>query len=252
MLKKVLASIGIGGAKVDTIINTDKIVQGGKINGTIQMFGGSVEQEINQISLNLMTKVKQECEDSYVYRSYIIESFFVNSKFVLKPNEKLEKTFEFDLHPETPITAFEKWTESKVWLETSLGIDFAYDPTDKDYLSILPGSVAKHILDFMKNQNFKLAKADVESGYLRSRQFKSRSGFYQEIEFVPKGFGFFGVKEIELSIIQDTNQTQVFIELDKAFASDSYSAITFRNTDDYEIISRGFTQMFPSIFKKSL
>ena len=50
---KVLASVGIGSAKVDTKLETDVSTPGRQIKGVVEIQGGSTQQQINDVYLIL-------------------------------------------------------------------------------------------------------------------------------------------------------------------------------------------------------
>lgn len=58
MFKKMLASVGIGGASVDTLLEDNRLLPGQMFNATIVVKGGNVAQRISGLDLALMTKVK--------------------------------------------------------------------------------------------------------------------------------------------------------------------------------------------------
>ena len=60
MLKKLLASVGIGKAKIDTILLQDQLRAGQDFNIEIIIKGGDVEQELNGIELAVMASAKAE------------------------------------------------------------------------------------------------------------------------------------------------------------------------------------------------
>ena len=64
MFKKLKASLGIGAAKVDTVLDNIEVFQGGELSGNVHIVGGDVEQQIDLINLVLNTEVKVETEDS--------------------------------------------------------------------------------------------------------------------------------------------------------------------------------------------
>ncbi len=234
MLKKLFASIGVGSATVDTILTTEHFVQGGNLEGRIEVKGGNVEQEISKITLNLMTRAKVEHENGDSLVNHVIESFIVTNPFQLQPNEEKVIPFHFRLNPETPITVLDaKRNKCKVWLETSLDIEYAVDPTDRDYMDVYPTTVISHFIEAMEKNGFAMVKADVEKGYLKGNDFASVSGCYQEMEFKPTGFGFGRVKEIELSFISKEDRTHVLIELDRRFSGDGYNSLTIPNHASY-------------------
>ena len=55
LFKKVLASVGIGGAKVDTKLERDTLAPGDIGRGIVEIMGGNLEQSIESIYLSLNT-----------------------------------------------------------------------------------------------------------------------------------------------------------------------------------------------------
>ncbi|MEF1229208.1 sporulation protein, partial [Vibrio fortis] len=47
MFKKLKASLGIGAAKVDTVLDNIEVFQGGELSGNVHILGGDVEQQID-------------------------------------------------------------------------------------------------------------------------------------------------------------------------------------------------------------
>ncbi|MGO2318878.1 MAG: sporulation protein, partial [Vibrio toranzoniae] len=70
MFKKLKASLGIGAAKVDTVLDNIDVFQGGELSGNVHIIGGDVEQQIDRINLVLNTEVKVETEDSTSYETF--------------------------------------------------------------------------------------------------------------------------------------------------------------------------------------
>ncbi|WDP91657.1 MAG: sporulation protein [Desulfobacter sp.] len=234
MFKKIFAKIGIGSASVDAVLTTDEFMPGGTLEGRIEIKGGNVEQEVSAINLQLNTLAKQEGEDTECNLTHTLEEYAICEAFTLNPGERHSLDFAFELHPETPVTVLDiPKNRCKVWLETSLDIDNAIDPKDRDSLHIHPGPVMAHFIDAMHQNGFKMVKADVEKGFLNGDGFASASGCYQELEFKPKGFGFSRVEEVELSFITDGGLTHVFIELDRRFGGDGYHSLTLSSNAAY-------------------
>lgn len=232
MFKKILASIGIGAAKVDTVLHTDQLQPGQKFYAEIIIKGGDVEQELSGLELALMTKVKVEAEDGHYFADHKIDSWVLVDKRVIGINEELRIPFEARLHPETPITQIsEGYNQSVVWLATGLNIDMALDASDKDPLYIYPNEAVKTTMQAMDKLGFKLVKTDVEKGYLSAPSFRSVSGCYQELEYRPSGLRVFGTKEVELSFVPEARRTHVLIEIDRAFSSDGYIDLTIEHDD---------------------
>ena len=57
--KKALASIGIGGAKVDTVLENPELQPGDTLKGVIKMMGGKVDQPVDRVYLELLTEVRK-------------------------------------------------------------------------------------------------------------------------------------------------------------------------------------------------
>ncbi|MCF6437919.1 sporulation protein [Pseudoalteromonas luteoviolacea] len=230
MFKKLLASVGVGAAKVDTVLETEHLHPGQKFQAQIIVMGGDVEQEISGLELALMTKVKVENDDGEYFTNHVIEKWRIPEEFTISPGEQKVIPFEARLHSETPITQINApYNHCHVWLETGLDIDLALDPSDKDALHIYPNEAVKAVLSAMDKLGFQLVKADVEKGYLRASSFQSISGCYQEIEYRPSSRSVFGLQEVELSFVPEAHKTHVLIELDRAFRSDGYVDLTIEH-----------------------
>lgn len=221
MLNKLAASIGIGAAKVDAILNTPDVQQGGTVAGTIKIIGGKAEQHIDAVDIHLMTTVKTEVDDRPVYSSFPIEKFSVPLNETVGNGDLIEFPFEFELHKEAPITTLNIHNNKcQVWLQTSLDIDNAIDPTDKDLINVYPCDTVAKILDFVAMNGGNMIKADVEKGILNGGHFQSTSGFYQELEYKING------RETELSFVMDGGVVHCLVEKDRFFGGDSYSSFS--------------------------
>jgi len=230
MFKKILASVGIGAAKVDTILETEHLYPGQKFQAQIIVEGGDVEQQVSGLELALMTRVKVESDDGEYFTNHVLDKWRISEQFVIAPGEKKVIPFEARLHSETPITELNAgYNHSFVWVETGLDIDLAIDPNDKDTLHIYPNEAVKACMQAMDKLGFSLVKADVEKGYLRASSFQSTSGCYQELEYRPNTRSLFGIQEIELSFVPEAHKTHVLIELDRAFRGDGYVDLTIEH-----------------------
>ena len=61
---KVLASVGIGAATVDTKLESEQVVPGEDVQGIVEIQGGKVEQQINEIYLSIHTQYVKESNGS--------------------------------------------------------------------------------------------------------------------------------------------------------------------------------------------
>ncbi|STO57139.1 sporulation protein [Grimontia hollisae] len=236
MFKKLKASFGIGAAKVDTILHNASVYQGKTLRGTVHIKGGDVEQEIDCITLKLCTEVKVETDSGASYQPFVLGHIQANTPFTIQPGEEKDVPFELKLHDETPVTAVNaRFNQSHVWVETVLDIDFAIDPTDRDYLEVRPLPAVQRVLSALEREGFTMMKADVEKGQLRGNGFVSRSGCYQELEF--HNSSMFNKTEIELSFILDGPVIHCLAEIDRAFGrGDTYRSFTLsRDASEGEV-----------------
>jgi len=230
MFKKILASVGIGAAKVDTVLETEHLQPGQKFNAVIVIKGGDVDQEISGLDLALMTRVRVESDDGEYFTNHVIEKWRITDIGMIAAGAEKHIPFEARLHSETPITEINAgYNQSHVWLETGLDIDLALDPTDRDALHIYPNDAVSTLMEAMDRLGFSLVKADVEKGYLKAPTFQSHSGCYQELEYRPNSRSLFGLQEIELSFVPEAHKTHVLIELDRAFRGDGYVDLTIEH-----------------------
>ena len=58
--KKLFASLGVGSASVDTVLHEPNVVPGGVVQGEVHIEAGSVDQQIQKLSVGLMAPVEVE------------------------------------------------------------------------------------------------------------------------------------------------------------------------------------------------
>ncbi|EGU40087.1 sporulation-control protein [Vibrio ichthyoenteri ATCC 700023] len=239
MFGKLKASLGIGAAQVDTVLESNSIVQGDTLKGTVHIQGGDVEQQIDAINLKLCTEVKVEAENGVSYQEFILGKLQAVQPFTIGAKQNKQVPFALKLDDETPITALNALkNQCHVWLETTLDIDFAVDPKDRDYVEVRPLAVVSKVISAIEQGGFSLVKADVEKGFLRGQNFSSKSGCYQEIEF--KNNGFINKKEIELSFVLEGNWVHCLAEVDRSLSmrGDQYLSFTLaKAASDAEVSS---------------
>jgi sporulation-control protein len=189
---KVFASVGIGSASVDTKLERDTYVPGETVKGVVEIQGGKVEQQIDDIYLSLNTNYLKESDDRKYSVTATIDRFRITQPFTIGKNERKEIPFSFQLPLDTPLSI----GKSKVWVTTGLDIKNAVDPGDKDYLKVAPNPLMSATLNAIENLGFRLREADCEEA---SHRLRGRFPFVQEFEFVPTSGPFRGkLDELEL------------------------------------------------------
>ncbi|WP_028303831.1 sporulation protein [Oceanospirillum maris] len=230
MFKKILASVGIGGAKVDTLLNTEMLCPGDIFEATIVIKGGGTEQDISGLDLALMTRVKVERDDTEMVVNKTLCQWHISDQFTLQADEVREIPFKGRLPLETPISANgARNNQTKVWIATGLNIDMALDASDKDPVNVIATSTQNKVLQGMDDCGYSLVKADVEDGMVRAQNFQSSLGCYQELEYRPNRFALFGLNEVEVTFVPTEHQTHILFELDRNFGGDSYRSLSLNN-----------------------
>ncbi|RBW69044.1 sporulation protein SpoOM [Bacillus taeanensis] len=208
-MKKMLSSVGIGAAKVDTQLVQEEIQAGGKMSGRVVISGGSVQQDIDNIYLTLMTTYEKEHDDRKVTEEVVIAQYLISERFTIFPNKTEEIDFEFDIPMDTPITG----GYSKVWVQTGLDIKNAIDPSDRDYLQIKAHPLAEEVFSALTDLGFKLRKVNNEAVPYRMQK---RLPFVQEFEFIPISGPFQNkLDELEIVFFLSEESCELFMEVDR-------------------------------------
>ncbi|MEH7300716.1 sporulation protein [Neobacillus drentensis] len=190
---KVFASVGIGAASVDTKLEKDTYMPGETVQGVVEIKGGKVEQQIDEIYLSLNTTYLKESDDRKYNVTATIDRFRLTTPFTIRSNERKEIPFTFQLPYDTPLSI----GKSKVWVTTGLEIKGGVDPSDKDFLKVIPNQLMTAVFNAVDNLGFRIREADCEEA---PRRLRGRLPFVQEFEFVPTS-GLFPGKLDELEVV---------------------------------------------------
>ncbi len=245
MFKKLLASVGIGSAKVDTFILTEHLEPGADCDIQVVIKASdSVEQDINGLALTLCTAAKSEKEmgdsevtinETVVLGRWEMSAHDLGLKNgILVPGQTLEFDMTITLHPETPVTDIENST-SKVWLSTGLDIDKGLDSSDKDYMAIQPTELQINALKAMADMGYTLFKVDVEKGRVQGQGFASQVNCYQEFEF-RRSSGLFSKSEVELTFVSNGEHIGLLLEKDRFLGGDAYYSQIVRNDANFQSV----------------
>ncbi|MFC4558285.1 sporulation protein [Virgibacillus kekensis] len=204
MLKKWLASAGIGSAEVDTQLDNDNLVPGEVVSGKVVIKGGNAEQQIDRINLFLMTEALREVNDNKVRQKVTLGSFTVGSGFTIGKGEKKELDFSFTLPIHTPPTL----GRTKVWVQTGLDVPNAVDPKDRDFVRVEPHRSMNTVLDALTNQlGFQLRKVEME--------YSKRYNYVQEFEFLPGREFRRDLDELEAMFFMRENGVEIVLQVDR-------------------------------------
>lgn len=204
MFKKLMASLGIGSAKVDTQLEKDHYHAGEEVRGQVVVTGGNTEQQIDRINLFLMTEVLREVDDRKVRENISVEQFVIAESFLLKEKEERIIPFSFILPNHAPAT----YGRLPVWFETGLDIPMALDPQDRDYIQVEPHPYVRAVLDAVSNElGFQLRKVEMESS--------RRHGIVQEYEYIPTTHFKSDLDELELVFFLNNHGLEVIMQVDR-------------------------------------
>lgn len=212
MFKKLLSSIGVGAATVDTRLADNHCKPGGRLEGVVHVKGGNVEQSVDRIYIFFNTLYKHEVNDKMTYSTFTIEKISLNeAPFLIGPDEVKDIPFTIDVPYNTPLSV----SQSKSWIETGLDIAQAVDPKDEDAIVVKPNETQQVVLDAIDAIGFRLKKADTEM--LPARHRSGRLPIAQELEYSPNGTRY-GRKldELEVVLLQDERSLDLLIQVDKS------------------------------------
>ncbi|WP_254535975.1 sporulation protein [Halomarina litorea] len=205
-MKKILASIGIGNATVDTVLPSETVRPGESVDAEVHITGGNAAQEVGAIRLELETRFLTE--DGH--REVDIDRFTIAEGLTIEPGQEETRSVTIDVPYETPVTV----GNVSVWVETELDIDLAVDPEDKDYLDVRPTPRLQAVFDAMEELGFTIKSAECEADpYGR---YTTGRRFVQEFEFRPTSGRFRGtLDEIELVARPGPDELVLFVEVDR-------------------------------------
>ncbi|MBB6097524.1 sporulation-control protein [Deinobacterium chartae] len=201
--KRVMASVGIGSARVDTRLERSELRIGENFRGVVHLEGGSVAQDIEGITLSLCTRYKHDDN----YHTTVLDTLRTNERFTLRPGEVREIPFQWLLPFETPLSM----GNARVWIQTGASVAAAVDPGDQDHLRVLPNAPVEALFSALQGAGFRFKNSEVEHAPRMSR----RGGVVQEFEFYPSPEFARDVQEVELVLFPGHDFVDVLLEVDR-------------------------------------
>ena len=209
MLNKMLSSIGIGAAKVDTQLYKTSYTVGEELAGKIVVLGGKTEQQIDRLYLSLMVTYEVEKDDHKYTQKAEIEKYQLSDAFLIQPNEVREIPFSFQLPYDVPITK----GRTRAWIQTGLDIKNAIDPQDQDYIDINPHPLVAEFLQTVNQLGFRLREVECKKA---SASLRKRYPFVQEFEFKPISGEFRSkLDELEAIFYVSKDKIEVLLQIDR-------------------------------------
>lgn len=231
-MKRVLSSIGIGAASVDTILPRTELHPGEQVEADVEMIGGDSTQEIDGIYFSLEAQVDGE--------TVVLDEFDVADSFTLEPDEEQTISTTFQLPYWTPITR----GGPTVSLKTGLDIDWAVDPTDEDALEVVPDEFVTALFDAVEEMGFVYDHVGIEESPWLDRQ-----PFVQEFQFVPRSGDHVGsLDELTVMCVPRGDDMRVFVEIDKNDPVEDLSEFDF----DEQEVALTFDRADPDMMRRRI
>ncbi|MFB7273336.1 sporulation protein [Streptomyces sp. NPDC056244] len=212
--KKLLASLGAGGASVETELTESNVVPGGVVQGEVRIEGGSVNQRIQGLSVGLQARVEVEGNDQELKQNIEFTKQQIGGAFEVQAGAVHVVQFGLEIPWETPVTTIDgqQLRGMNIGVTTELAIAQAIDSGDLDPINVHPLPAQQAILDAFIQLGFRFKAADMERGHIRGT--RQRLPFYQEIEFfAPQQYR--GLNQVELTFVADDREMDVILEMDK-------------------------------------
>lgn len=207
MFKNLLASIGVGAARVDTQLEYDTVRAGEPIKGEVVIYGGKVPQKIDAINLFVTTRFIIADQQTYDY--FDLGDYLICEPLTIQPDEERSIPFEVTLPVDVPSSV----GDTDVWLETGLDIKRAADPKDQDRITVLPHRLVQMMQDAMEKLELKLYRTRNLHVF---PPIETRLPFVQEYEYEPKSGPFFGkLDDMEIIAIPTEGGVDVYLEIDR-------------------------------------
>ncbi|RJE88758.1 sporulation protein SpoOM [Paenibacillus sp. 1011MAR3C5] len=214
LFNRMMASVGIGSAKLDTLLEKTAYYPGEEVRGVVRIQGGAVGQRIEGIDLTIMTTYLKEINDSKIPQNVQLGTVRVSPPIDVQPNAALELPFSFYLASNTPLTM----GRSSVWIKTTADIRSAVDPTDNDRIEVVPTPAMRAVMQAIELLGFRMREAET---LYAPRLGGQHSPFVQEFEWVPYSGAYRGrLDELEVVFLRNQpSELELLLQIDRRATS---------------------------------
>ncbi|MFI6012640.1 sporulation protein [Streptomyces sp. NPDC051243] len=227
VFKRLLGSLGVGGPKVDTVLDPGAARPGGALTGQVHLKGGDADFDIEHITLEFVARVEAEHGEGESEGVVAFERFTIGGGFRLGAGQQHSVPFTVMVPWETPITElYGQGLGIALGVRTELAVAGAKDNGDLDQLAIAPLPAQEAILEALGQLGCGFKSADLEYGRIGGTG--QQLPFYQEIELAPAPQYAQQVNEIEVTFLANPGGMEVVLEADKrgGFFSSGHDAVT--------------------------
>lgn len=202
MFRKILASIGIGAARIDLVLPKVRFSAGEVISGQLRIEGGMIDQRVDNIYLRLLLTSSFKKGDHMQNITRESASASVAEGFEVKSGGGMQSFPVSFMIPEAiPVSAY----ATRYFLVTGLDIASAADPKDTDGIEILPGT----------RQAVVMQAIEKHLGFRRKPRTGEYNGRFQEFEYRPAQFMLGKLDELEVVYQVERDGIRLFMQIDK-------------------------------------
>jgi sporulation-control protein len=195
-MKRLLSSIGIGAATVDTILPQADVRPGEQVGLDVELLGGETAQRIDGLYFTLKAAVDGD--------ERVVDRIDVDGSFTIDPGEERTERVDLPVPLWTPVTG----GGVRVWLETGVDIDWAVDPSDSDDVVVEPGPYVAALFEAATDLGFEFAGSTLaETPWLDDRPFA------QALAFEPGRRFERDVERLVLTTIPREDDLRLYIEV---------------------------------------
>lgn len=198
MLKKLLSTLGVGGASIDFVMRNANIRAGEESGGVVRVTPGSLNQRVEGIVFRLIAQSRLEDRSvtSEIERWKVAESFEIAAG-----GQPFEIPVSYRIPAKSPIsTPF-----TRLSLTTALDSDALMDPSDVDRITVLPEARVELIMNSFRQLGFRENNRD-------SGRFNGR---WQEFEYLPTGGRARHIKELDVIYDVRSDGVMLLVEAEK-------------------------------------
>lgn len=183
MFRTILASTGVGSAKINLILDKAFVKIGQTVTGKIVVNGGSSEQSITGLNV-LFRMLSSHAKTLANIEDTIKDIPITKEQFVIKPNEERVFPFSFSCPQSLPVSS----ATTKYFFDTNLEIKWGRDSHDQDFIDVWPIDPLKSFLESFTLLGFKRTwdglTNDEEGNWLQWNTYKPSSHFSGQFEEV--------------------------------------------------------------------
>jgi len=215
-MSRLLSSLGIGAATVDTVLPTTDLTPGESVEVSVELTGGDSPQEVDALYFALLARVAGE--------DHVLDQFRLTDPISLDAEETLTRTTEVAIPSWTPVTR----GSTRVWLQTGLDIAWAVDPTDEDDVDVHPGPYLRSLFAAIDDLGF-----DHHETEARTPTWLEDRPFAQAFTFTPDADDWPDLDGLTLVCDPRGDDLKTVVEIDEHEPAEAYTDVEY---DSQEVV----------------